>query len=498
MIRVKTAVLHGIEGQEVSVEVDLKNGLPGLIVIGLGDTVVKEATERIKGAIINSGYHYPHGKIIVNLAPADLRKRGSHMELAVAIGILGATGQVNLSRGRNCAFFGELSLSGEILPIKGLVPLTYGLKNRGKYIIPRGNYYEKDLIQGEILPFSSLKAVCAYLNYGEKEDIPDSSLDDELERDSLDFADVHGQEQLKRAALISAAGHHPMLMVGSPGTGKTMVARRIPSLLGEMSQKEMVETGIVYSVLAKKSGSTRPFREPYYRISQSALTGGGQIPLPGEISLAHNGVLFLDELGEYDNKVLNALRTPIEDKKISISRQGDVYTFPCDFLLIAAANPCKCGYLGDDRHKCTCTAAEIENYKKKLAGPLANRIDINIFVPNIDYDAYRHDKGLSTEEMLEVIERARLAQERRYKDLDISYNSQLQSAMIDKYCKLSEDCERVLKEAYDKFKLNPRTCEKVIKLARTIADIEGKEDIELSHIMESLSYRSIENLYGGD
>ena len=520
MKSVNTAVLRGIEGVKVNVEVDIDNGIPAFIIIGLGDTMVKEAGERIKGAIINSGLRFPKGRIVVNLSPANIRKKGSHLELAVAVGILAASGQVKWNqKSSKIGFFGELSLGGEVLTAKGILPMSQTLIDSGieTIVMPQGNQQEEHLIDGQSVKVSNLNQVVDFLNKGTKFYNPtwdnddgmlngnrpmDCSINEENpDTRELDFADVRGQEEAKRAIVIAAAGNHGLIMVGSPGSGKTMLAKRIPTILPPMTNRELIQTATIYSVVGKldhniaKQG-VRPFRAPYYKSTAVSLIGGGQTPMPGEISLAHNGVLFLDEIGEFSRNVLDTLRTPMEEKKIAISRKGENYTFPSDFLFVAASNPCKCGYYGDPNRECTCTQYDIDNYRRKISGPLSHRIDLHIYIPNIDFDTYDNKNTISTDMMRDAVLKARKIQHERYQGENVEYNSQLNGEQLYRFCQMSPEAKKVLKEAYENLNLTPRTCEKTIKIARTIADIDGEKDISVKSMAEALSYRGIEQIYG--
>ncbi len=504
MININTGVLDGISGKAVKVEVEITNGIPSFVVIGQGDMVIKEAGERIKAAIKSSGFEYPKGKIIVNLSPANLKKKGSQMELAVAIGILAASGQISRDGLEEYGFFGELSLSGRLLPVKGILPMTIGLEysHVNKVVLPLGNSREYDLISQEKLVAESLMEVVELLTNKDKQGKGiDSIVEEHIGEPpapNLDFAQVKGQAEAKRAITIASAGCHGILMVGSPGSSKTMMARRIPTILPPMTREEMIETWTIYSTMGKQLTyfAERPFRSPYYKISMAGLLGGGNEPRAGEITLAHNGVLFLDELGEYSPRVLDGLRTPLDEKKITLNRKGKNTTFPADFMLACASNPCKCGNLGSDTKPCICSSQQIDIYKRKLMGPLADRIHLHIYVPNIDYETYCNHSGLDTATMRQMVFRSREMQRKRFENYNIKFNSSLEGEMLKQMCPMTDEAKEILKMAYANLDLNPRTCENTIKIARTIADIEGEETINSDAITEALSYRGLEKIYG--
>lgn len=506
MIEINTGVVDGIEGYGIKVEVEVLNGLPAFIVIGQGDSIIREAGERIKSAIVESGFRFPKGKVVCNLSPAQIKKKGSQIELAIAIAILAETGQVDRTILSDTAFFGELTLSGKLVPCPGLIPIANALRSNGveNLIIANGIREPFELVSQKKYIASSLAEVVEVINAGVIEDnsakfaglcgfeAPPAHL--------LDFDQVRGQAEAKRAITVASAGCHGMMMVGSPGAGKTMLAKRIPTILPPLTKEEMNQVWSIYSAAGKDFGSlyTRPFRDPYYKITTTGLIGGGTSPMPGEITLAHRGVLFLDEMGEYQGGVLDALRTPLEEKQINLIRNGRNYTFPADFQLVGAANPCKCGNFGSNVKECTCTAYDIRQHKKKLTGPIANRIHIHVYVPNISYEDYKEEKSISSAEMARSVIKALEAQEERFRPYPISRNSQLDGALLRKFCPLNATCERYLKLAYENMNLNPRSSTNLLKVARTIADIEGLENIDSAALLEAISYVDLDRIYGSD
>lgn len=498
--KINTMQLIGVTASGVTVETDVSNGLPAFNIVGQPDQTVKESRERLRIAINSSGLYYPNGRITVNLCPAELKKKGSHFDLAVAVGILAASGQICSNNIHEYGFLGELSLDGILEKTKGILPMVMELKNRDikKVIVPFTNADEAAFVSGiEVYPAQSLKEVVDHLN--EKESIKfisDASMISVEEDYYVDFADVKGQEEVKRAIIISVAGNHGLFMVGSPGAGKTMLAERIPTVMPPMTKKEMIEATAIYSVAGLLNEdvpviSQRPFRHPHYKITLAGLIGGGKNPVPGEITLAHKGVLFLDEIGEFSGGILDSLRAPMENKNIIITRTTGTTIYPSDFLLIAASNPCKCGYYGDSNHKCTCSFKQVLNYQRKISGPILERIDMHINVNEVKYDDLQQQTGMDSAYMRSEIERVRNVQIERYREEDITLNSQLTNKNIDTYASLGYDEEKFLRKAYKTFKLSPRTLMRIRKVARTIADLDGAEIIEIKHIAESLKFRGV-------
>lgn len=509
--KVKTAVCIGIEGKPVTVETDLSNGLPSINIVGLASTTVMEAKERIKMAIINSDYEYPRGRITVNLTPANLRKNGSYLDLPIAIGVLVSNMYVSASKVEDYGIIGELSLDGEVLGVDGVIPMAFAMANEGikKIIVPSSNITEAKLVSGpEIIPVGNLNE-CVDLINGERsiDDLTNKYNNNDSGAESLmyqeiDFKDIKGQENAKRAITIAVTGMHGMLMIGSPGCGKSMLARRIPTIMPEMSRKELIETAIIYSVIGKNNKDrdimiNRPFRSPHNTIGRAGLLGGGLIPIPGEVSLAHNGVLFLDEVCEFDRENIESLRMPIEEKSITHFRQGMAYKFPCNFQLIMAANPCKCGYYGDPEKLCKCSQVQLDSYRRKLSGPMMDRIDLKIRMDKVGYDEIsdKDSKGRSSVEMREDVMRGINFAKKMSRD---EPNSKISDSDLEKYCELGDEETNLMENAYKSLKLSPRSYKRILKVARTIADMDESEKIKTEHLAEALSYRMFNEINDGE
>ncbi len=505
--RINSCGLMGIDGFTVTVETDISNGMPAFEIVGLPDATVREAKERVRAAIKNTGFKFPAKRVIINLAPASQRKGGSGYDLPISVSILNATEQLPLEDADTTAFIGEVSLDGTICSVAGILPMVISSYKNGfkRIFVPADNANEAAVIDGvEIYPASSLKDIANHL-LGIKK-IPPHKVDLEgyfaaQAETALDFCDVKGQENVKRALEIAAAGNHNVLMIGSPGSGKTMLAQRMPGILPDLTFDESLEVTKIHSIagaLPKNAPliMSRPFRSPHHTVSASGLSGGGTTPKPGELSLAHNGILFLDELPEFRRDALEILRQPLEDGEVTISRVNGSATYPCNIMLIASMNPCKCGYLGDSRHQCTCTPASVNRYRSKISGPLLDRIDIQVEVASVDYDDLSSvKKGDTSAEIKERVNRTRKVQLERYKGLNIYSNSQLTAGMLEEFCPLGETENAVLKAAFDNLGLSARAHSRILKVARTIADLEGEEKISVNHIAEAIQYRSLDRKY---
>ncbi|MGC8977242.1 MAG: YifB family Mg chelatase-like AAA ATPase [Candidatus Ratteibacteria bacterium] len=499
---VSSFTIWGIEGYQVEIEVDISKGLPGISIVGLPDQAVKESKDRIKPAIKNSGYEFPNGKIVINLAPADLKKEGPFFDLPIAIGILTASGIIPKSKVSEFFFVGELSLNGEIRKVNGVLPMVLKLKemNKRKFVIPYENSYEAGIIKEvDCYPVKNLSECVEFL-IGKKNIEPFKIDIEEIfkkrNKYDVDFSEVKGQRYVKRAIEVAVSGGHNILMIGSPGSGKTMIARRIPTILPSLTIDEALEITKVHSVSGLLKDCLvfeRPFRSPHHTISDIALIGGGVIPKPGEVSLAHNGVLFLDELAEFHRDVLESLRQPLEDGKVNISRAKGRIEFPSRFLLVAATNPCPCGWYGDSQRECHCTLSQILKYRKKLSGPLLDRIDIHIEVRSLPGNILFEEKEEeSSEKIRERVEMAREIQKERFKNEGIYFNAHMNSSQIKKYCIMTEESKNLLKNAITSLKISARAYDKIRKVARTIADMDNSEKIEPQHISEAIQYRCLD------
>lgn len=502
--KLKSCGLLGIDGYVVDVETDISSGIPVFDLVGLGDAAIREARERVRSAIKNSGYEFPIRRITMNLAPANLKKEGSSFDLAIALGVLASTGEVETEALGNSLFTGELSLDGEVKAVKGVLPMTVCARQNGfdNIVLPQDNAEEASVVKGlNVIPVGNLKEAVEFIN--KKTNIsPYVSSNDCMKSArkeyDVDFADVKGQENVKRALEVAASGGHNCIMIGSPGSGKTMLARRLPTILPSMTFEEGLEVTKIHSIAGILPPgvsliTARPFRSPHHTISDIGLVGGGAMPKPGEISLAHYGVLFLDELPEFSKKSLEVLRQPLEDGVITISRVNASLTYPAKSMLICAANPCKCGRYLDPAGQCTCTPKQVQQYLGKLSGPLLDRMDIHIEVASVKY---RELDGCSAGDLSstirERVEGTRQIQLDRYKSMHIYSNSQLQPAMINKFCKLDEKCRDILRNAFERLGMSARAHSRILKVSRTIADMDRCEEIRPVHLAEAIQYRSLD------
>ena len=499
--------LIGLEGYLVNIEIDVSAGIPCWDIVGLPDASVKEAKERVRTAIKNSGYDMQSRKIVVNLSPADIKKEGSFFDLPIAIGILACSGNINKKSIEDTIFIGELSLDGKINKVNGVLPMCIEAKKLGikRVILPIENTKEAAVVKEiEVIGAKSLIEVVNFLNYRihiESTKFDLKKLFHNREAEILDFSEVKGQENIKRALEIAAAGGHNCLLIGSPGSGKTMLARRVPSILPDLTFEESLETTKIHSIagiLEKNVAliTKRPFRSPHHTVSSISLIGGGRIPKPGEISLAHNGVLFLDELPEFNKNTLEVLRGPLEDKVVTISRINASLTYPCNFMFIASMNPCPCGYLGSREKECSCSEQSISRYIGKISGPLLDRIDIQIEVSQVKYQNLENNTKIETsQEVKKRVNDARKIQQDRYKKEKIYSNSALTPKLIEKYCKLDSKGKQILELAFNRLGLSARAYGRILKVARTIADLANEKNILKTHVAEAVQYRKLDKRY---
>jgi len=506
LAKVFSAATLGVDAYTVEVEADIQQQLPSFATVGLPDGAVRESKERVTSAIKNSDFVFPSKKVTINLAPADIKKEGSAFDLPIAVGILAATGQILCDTFDKYVLFGELSLDGAVRPVPGVLPMALNVTGGNGVqgmLVPYENAREAAMAGTvPVYPVRSLKEAVHFLEDNStirNFEIDIKSVFDQARQYPIDFCDVKGQETAKRALEVAAAGGHNVIMIGPPGSGKTMLARRLPTILPDMTLGEALETTKIHSVAGRLPVdsalvATRPSRAPHHTISYAGLIGGGTIPKPGEVSLAHNGVLFLDELPEFKKDILETLRQPMEDCKVTISRAATTLTYPARFMLVAAMNPCPCGYCGDPHHECKCTPGEIQRYMSRISGPLLDRIDIHIAVPSVKFQELSSDaRGEPSQAVRIRVNAARERQLHRFRQEKAIYcNAQMESRDVRKYCRLDEKSQALLALAIKQQGLSARAYDRILKVSRTIADLDGSEHIQMGHVAEGIHYRSLD------